>query len=327
MAVKSAVFGHSVQYYVLLLLKMNSIKITRKARLTGHKGSVYALALLPQGIVSAGSDKMVALWEPGQEEEGTLLAHAGHVVYSLFHDAESSRLFAGQSAGGIHVIDLNQKKEVRLLQYHESAVFSMAVSPRHGLFFSGDAHGTVHVSRANDLSPLARFHAGKGKVRAMLVDEERDRLIIGTGEGTIHAVSLPDLNPIHAFAAHQEGFSVNALCMLNGSGLMLSGSRDAHLNSYDSKNQFALLQSIPAHNYAIYAIALHPNGKIFATASRDKTVKIWDAETLEVLARIDKEQYEGHTASVNVLAWDNDGRLITAGDDRMVMVWEVESRM
>lgn len=289
--------------------------------LSGHQGAIYALLTTEQGLISAGSDRNLALWEPGKSEEGIRLAVASHVVYSLFQDPLQHRLFAGQSAGGIHVIDLNQKKEIRLLQYHESAVFSMALSVKHQLFFSGDAHGHVHVSRADDLAPLAKFQAGHGKIRSIVVDDVHDRLLIGTGSGAIHVIQIPGFQPITSFMAHQEGFSVNTLCLVNGQ--LLSGSRDAHLNVFDVPNNFAPLQSIPAHNYAIYQMALHPGGQLLATASRDKTVKIWDAGSMEILARIDKENYQGHTASVNTLAWNAEGRLVTAGDDRSVMVWEV----
>jgi WD40 repeat protein len=67
-----------------------------------------------------------------------------------------------------------------------------------------------------------------------------------------------------------------------------------------------------------------PNKKYIATASRDKTVKIWDAENLKVLARIDKEKNEGHVNSVNTLQWMSDEVLLTAGDDRSIIAWKVE---
>jgi len=82
---------------------------------------------------------------------------------------------------------------------------------------------------------------------------------------------------------------------------------------------------IPAHNYAIYSIVFSPNKKYFATASRDKTIKIWNAEILELLVRIDKKNFDGHTHSVNKLLWsDYKNYLISAGDDRAIMVWEIK---
>lgn len=296
------------------------------AHLTGHSGAVYTLAALHNQpkVVSAGSDRMVALWDTGGNESGVQLVAANNVVYSLFHQKENNFLLAGQSAGGIHVIDLNENREIRLLQYHNAPVFVIAVSYKHNLLFSGDGSGTIHVSQLSDYAPRTKFNIGTGKVRAIVVDDQNDRLIAGSADGSIYVISLPDLKPLNNFEAHQKGFSVNALCLLPGTDLLLSGSRDAHLNVYDVKNNFRLLQSIPAHNYAIYTIAVHPNGNYFATASRDKTVKIWNADTMEVIERIDKEQYNGHTASVNKLVWHDDGKLITASDDRSVMIWQLE---
>ena len=104
--------------------------------------------------------------------------------------------------------------------------------------------------------------------------------------------------------------------------MILTGGRDAHLNIWDAKS-YTLIKSIPAHNYAIYDIVFSPDAKLFATASRDKTVKIWDAETFELQVRINKENYDGHVNSVNKLLW-TDKYLVSTGDDRAVMVWEVK---
>lgn len=80
---------------------------------------------------------------------------------------------------------------------------------------------------------------------------------------------------------------------------------------------------IPAHWYAINDLKLSPDGKYFASASRDKTIKIWDANSYELLKVLDNEKFEGHTHSVNSLLWVNEHLLLSTGDDRQIIAWEI----
>jgi WD40 repeat protein len=104
---------------------------------------------------------------------------------------------------------------------------------------------------------------------------------------------------------------------------LLTGGRDAHLNIWSVGN-YELVHSISAHNWAIYDIVFSPDATLFATASRDKSIKIWDAKTFQLLQRITKENFDAHTHSVNKLIWSTYyNYLVSVGDDKMVMVWEV----
>jgi WD40 repeat protein len=104
---------------------------------------------------------------------------------------------------------------------------------------------------------------------------------------------------------------------------MLSGGRDAMLRVWDAK-KLTLLKEIPAHNYAIYSISFSPDKKLFATGSRDKTLKIWKASDHSFLFRADKEKSDAHTHSVNKTLWTKfHDILISGGDDRKVMAWVV----
>lgn len=104
---------------------------------------------------------------------------------------------------------------------------------------------------------------------------------------------------------------------------LVSGGRDAHLNFWNVSD-YTLIKSVPAHNFAIYDIVFSPDKSLFATASRDKTIKIWDAKTSDFLLRINIENSNGHTYSVNKLLWTSfNNYLISAGDDRKIRIFEI----
>jgi WD40 repeat protein len=87
-----------------------------------------------------------------------------------------------------------------------------------------------------------------------------------------------------------------------------------------------LIQSIPAHLFSIYSIAFHPDLPYLATASRDKSIKIWDTETYSLKKTISIEKgYDSHRLSINKIIWEPiDNHLISVSDDKLMKIWRVE---
>jgi formylglycine-generating enzyme required for sulfatase activity/DNA-binding beta-propeller fold protein YncE len=72
------------------------------------------------------------------------------------------------------------------------------------------------------------------------------------------------------------------------------------------------------HPMRINGLAFSPDGKRLASASHDKTVKVWDVATRKRLVTFDK-----HTEAVGTIRFSPDGRLIAScGWDLPVRVWE-----
>ena len=67
-------------------------------------------------------------------------------------------------------------------------------------------------------------------------------------------------------------------------------------------------------------VAILRDGKRIVTASKDKTARVWDAESGKELRKL-----EGHTSLVNGVAFSPDGkRIVTASADKTARVWDAE---
>ena len=66
------------------------------------------------------------------------------------------------------------------------------------------------------------------------------------------------------------------------------------------------------------SVAFSPDGQRLASASHDKTVKIWDTATGKELFAL-----KGHADGVRSVAFSPDGqRLASASDDKTVKIWD-----
>ncbi len=107
--------------------------------------------------------------------------------------------------------------------------------------------------------------------------------------------------------------------------LALQAEATVHTNESDNALHRSILTSrvrlILQHNALVNNVIYSPDGKRIATASADKTAKIWDAKTGELLLTL-----KGHTDEVWGISYSPDGkRLATSSLDKTVKVWDAIS--
>lgn len=305
----------------------------RTAQFTGHRGPVYALVHGPEAgsFLSGSGDGLVVQWQVGKPDAGQVIVQVGQAVFSLYLLHAEGLLLIGTEGGGLHVVDLASRRELHLLEVHRKGIFRILPLPDARVACAaGD--GTLSIwrmQRGQAPELLRHIPLAEEKLRDLSLAPDAQQLAVACGDGSIHVLDTALFNELHTLQAHPMSKPIAAEAGSTGTtalayhptkSVLLSAGKDGHLRAWRSDRDHALLQDLPIHKAGIYQLAFSGNGGNVASASRDKTAKLWNAQSLEPAGRADRA-IGGHTHSVNALLWIGEF-LLTASDDRSIIAWK-----
>ena len=192
----------------------------------------------------------------------------------------------------IHILDSNSLSCVDTLTGHEQAVLALDYTKTQDgvmLLSSGSKDTTVRIWKV---------HAGKGSCVA-----------IGTGHvGAVTSV---------AFSHHRkkDDFLVSV-----GSDKLLRVWDISQINNNDNEKALSATAAVPAHEKDINAVCISPNDALVATASQDRSIKIWKMPDLTPTMTL-----RGHKRGVWDLRFSPvDQALVSASGDRTLKLWNLK---
>lgn len=149
------------------------------------------------------------------------------------------------------------------------------------------------------------------------------RLATGGGDNTARIWDCETGTPLHTFKGH-TGW-VLAVAWSPDNNMLATGSMDNTVRLWNPEDGSALGGPLKGHTKWITSIAWEPyhirtpGRPRFASASRDFTVRIWDA-----VSRHTDMALTGHKGCVSCVKWGGAGWIYTASHDRTVKIWSAE---
>jgi len=93
-------------------------------------------------------------------------------------------------------------------------------------------------------------------------------------------------------------------------------------NNKKAVKTWECVRVIKGHSGKVNSLAMGPKGFTLVSGSKDKTIKLWNPQTGQLLHR-----FFGHTSGVDSVAISPDGkRLVSGSSDRTILAWNFSSR-
>jgi len=204
-------------------------------------------------------------------------------------------------------------------------VLDLSSKPIYQISENGDkiyvtcGQGNLYVLDSKAFSVLRKSHLSEKALRCLSINESSNLIAIGDSEHRITVLTLDQGKIISQWTAHEN----SVFTTLFDNQMLFSGGRDGKIHKWDFLEGESI-HSAAAHMSTVNKLVLNPEKSLLASGSRDKSIKIWDCESLELLKVMDRTKEElSHSHSVNTLLWTNDG-LYSGSDDKRILHWKVD---
>jgi WD40 repeat protein len=289
--------------------------------LKGHQSGIYALM---QGdeideLISAGGDGVVLAWKIAENSTSKMLAGIKEVIFSMIKTPEKGVYLLGTMNGTIYRLNRNTKEINSFKNAHKNGVFDI-IFLNDNLFASIGGDGMLRTWDYPSFNPVHEVLVSDKKLRSLDLNKELAHLSVGAIDGTVSIIDVKNLKRIMRFKAHDRGVYLTRYHPHRK--MLITGCIEGTLNFWKTDQDYKHIYHRHIHDSTIYGFDYHKWEDLYVTVSKDKSIKIWDP-SFDIPQTLNKFSGEGHIHSVNTVCWMHNGILASAGDDKVIKLWNL----
>lgn len=297
--------------------------------ISGHDGPLSSVAIGREGklVVSGGADGEVHLWELAR------LDQAHQVLADVdYRFLKPNGMLLGESGNLVwpvetEVISKDEQELRKLLESGHADTIDRVCFNAAGSLLASCRINVIKVWDAETNELLHTFSEQAERIVALEFMPDREAILTQDSEGVVR-IRDPASGEL-LFEASGHKFASRGLAVSpDGKWVATSGNEGLSTEGFwgyailirDTRTG-EIVHRLPAHTHSIDDLAFSADGELLASASTDKSAKIWDVATGRLLKTL-----SGHAEGVTAVGFHPAGkRLVTSGFDQTLKVWDVAS--
>ncbi|KAG1775637.1 hypothetical protein EV702DRAFT_1279780 [Suillus placidus] len=307
--------------------------IKSRQKFEGHTEGVWGIIHLPdrQRIITCSLDGSLRVWSlKSGKQIGEDWRDGESEVKSIALSPDGKNVASGSQDGAVRLWDIDTCKVIAKWKGHTQKVVSVCWSRDGRRVLSGSEDGTARqwdVEKGETILELIETGHTAAAVWAVMYSPDMTLIATGGRDGPSTArkflessVKIWDAETgklVTTLKGHND--SVRCLAWTKDGKTLVSGSYDDSIRTWDTAKweQTAVLEG---HTHGgLFAIAISPNDRILASASYDKTARLWNLENGQPVSSPLQ-----HAESVDSVSFSENGQLLVTGcRDKNVYSWDV----